>query len=335
MKSLNANAVSVPRPQRTFAVRRAFSLIELLVVIGIVVMLITVLIPAVRYARDQANTAACLSNLRQVGTAFAAYRANNAGLMPPVYVAPVDAQVPEGLRTRWASRFLFTSDVQSARRSGGDADSVQPLRYKVWADLLIDAGFVTRSAFACGPASGVGLVGPGRDDLYPSIEDFLPYSINGYLVSGRGRLLGQSGDGFGVGNAPGKNPRLSVFRPWPFPLITRPAEGLLVIDNFVGLQETHRAHITAVGNLFNVQTNKRDKAFRHQNGRATNVLFFDGHVETRTPGKAEKGKQDVIFDGPPFSNPPVFEGGTAGQEDRWLLENQPSALWRPWKPYFP
>jgi prepilin-type N-terminal cleavage/methylation domain-containing protein/prepilin-type processing-associated H-X9-DG protein len=62
--------------------RRAFTLVELLVVIGIIALLISMLIPVVTRARDQAIAVDCAAQLHQVGLALAIYTENNKGLFP-------------------------------------------------------------------------------------------------------------------------------------------------------------------------------------------------------------------------------------------------------------
>lgn len=64
---------------------RAFTLVELLVVIGIIAVLISMLLPALRRARDEANRVYCRSQLRQITMACLMYANEHKGFLPGPY----------------------------------------------------------------------------------------------------------------------------------------------------------------------------------------------------------------------------------------------------------
>jgi len=63
--------------------RRAFTLIELLVVIAIIALLMAILVPVLRSARNHARTVVCRSNLKQLGQIMNLYTQDNEGFLPP------------------------------------------------------------------------------------------------------------------------------------------------------------------------------------------------------------------------------------------------------------
>lgn len=76
--------------------RRAFTLVELLVVIGIITVLIAILLPALSAARAQANFVICQSNLKQLGTCIQMYSQEFNDCMPCYWDINNSIKLPDG-----------------------------------------------------------------------------------------------------------------------------------------------------------------------------------------------------------------------------------------------
>ncbi len=125
--------------------RAAFTLVELLVVIAIIALLAALLLPALSRAKGAALSAACKSNLHQIGLALILYVQDH-GRYPPRWSSPVFPNGPNGFPF-WDSRLLayassnrlvffcpaaaagfqWTNTLQPSRCYGYNTDGTDPM----------------------------------------------------------------------------------------------------------------------------------------------------------------------------------------------------------------
>lgn len=99
----------------------AFSLVELLVVLALIALLVGILIPILGGARDSARVVGCVSNLRQLGMAHAAYATDHDG-------AFVDAGLPHGAALDESVAWINTLSVYYGGASAEDVSQDQQRR---------------------------------------------------------------------------------------------------------------------------------------------------------------------------------------------------------------
>lgn len=278
--------------QHTTRQRRSphgFTLVELLVVIGIIAVLVSLLLPALGKARRSANTVKCMSNLRQFGQAHLMYSNDHKG----VIVLPLipDANFsPNGVF--WFQRLSIYINRNEAR--GG----------------TVESGKLNAVVRGCPEWDGIDNTGDGIIDT-----DKVGYGMSRRLLSPASRTRyhapynpafppGTTGNG-----AEGTDAASSSYRPpyWKLSMIKKPASRILFGDSrqsyldastassggWLGLNTPLTASSGDVGRHSAVRRLKSPDSTTAKTAEPNdlkrmraNYAFVDGHVETLAPEEA-------------------------------------------------
>jgi prepilin-type N-terminal cleavage/methylation domain-containing protein/prepilin-type processing-associated H-X9-DG protein len=301
--------------------RAGFTLVELLVVIGIIALLISILLPTLNAARSSAKSIVCASNLRQLSLGFIVYANDFEGSLPPGSTAQFTGGAITGdWAPFWYDRVFEYIDLAEDAGTGtfnrgdyGDAF--------ICPDAYLNAGYMhygvhPRLSPRQGPP-GFGMGDPNRagQPFQPYKLAQVPNSSEILLVADARQFNAPDVDGGRVhGNAPwymglfGHGGMFNhKFTSDPENPISGTGIGAVDGDTPVPLVTIGNRDLSADAGEWNFG----DVRFRHRDDEQLNIGYLDGHVGSKTIGR-----RSDTWD----TNPQDVDAGTLKFKNIMLIE---------------
>ncbi len=244
--------------------RAGFTLVELLVVIGIIALLVSILLPTLGAARDRAMTTQCLSNLRQLGIAQASYAADFKGFALPAGYVPT-AGNPSGYNDENYATLLVTYKYLPAQ-------SIQAINSPPSTDSSVfrcPSGLTDLVGYIYSPQAPSGSGGPSPTSRTDAITSrcWRTQSVgSGTVVD---TWYGINGDW----NSQGLQGVPCHFLPFS-------TNGNASLPKLGSMRASAELVMLFDGLFYDLATNANRISARHNKLKVTNLLFFDGHAIT-------------------------------------------------------
>lgn len=246
---------------------RAFTLVELLVVIGIIALLISILLPSLSAAREQGKSIQCLSNLRQIAQAALAYAGRYNSYVIPGY-ADVNVVVSGNGNNADAENYA-TMMLNENLLSGPKVDGANSLTAGINSSA---------SVFRCPNAT---------DDLPPanfsegSGASPTPKDRKDMVDATPWRVRSRS-TGIIVDTWYGVNCTIDTFSQHKEPVRRIPESGSTnhQLNKVTQMSDSTRMVFVYDGVFYNPHFAGDRIHARHMKNRFTNIAFFDGHAAT-------------------------------------------------------